>query len=184
MLNACATAVVAVAVSNMASQAEEGGRLLQQVVGNRAVRRMAVSRSSRSPADAHRRTGPCFSAWHFQHNKLSVSARRLPSIWPCASWQSPQNILPSFTGWCEGSENLAKTSEWHLKHTPGSLTDIGRRFGRATSKWLMPTTCGTLALACGRMAIRAGDSHDRVRRRVPGHDRRTRLMAIQAQLLP
>ena len=41
-VDAGATAVVAVAVPDMASQAEEGGRLLQQVVGDRAVRRMAV----------------------------------------------------------------------------------------------------------------------------------------------
>ena len=140
--------MVAIAVADVASQAEEGGRLYEQVIGHGAVRRMADR-----AVFGHRRVligertlflGVAFPAQQVERFRPQV-AFHLP-VCVVAIGAEHLALLDRVM---RRQRELGEDVRMALVAGAGSLTDMGRRFGRATSKWLMPTICGTLALAWG-----------------------------------
>ena len=81
----------------MAPQAEERGRLPQQVVGHGAVRLMA---NAAVLADRRVFEGKRALLLRVALVAHQVDGRLLevPVSWPCGSWQSEQTILPSLIG--------------------------------------------------------------------------------------
>ncbi len=51
------------------------------------------------------------------------------SVAACGLWQPTQLILPSGTGWCEGSWNWAKTCWWQSLHEFSGLAVLVDRSG-------------------------------------------------------